>query len=74
MAVYQSQEPAIVLANFLINARVELVVQCHDQVALGGAILRQIVCLLRILLQVIDFKVVVGDQGLVSGRTIEMNR
>jgi len=25
MAVYQSQEPAIVIANFLIDARVELV-------------------------------------------------
>ena len=72
MAVYQGQEPAIINANFLLDARVELVVWSHDQIALGGAVLRSVASLLRVLLQVGDFKVVVGDQRLVSGRTVEM--
>jgi hypothetical protein len=30
----------LVIANFLIDARVELVVHCQEQVAFGGAVLR----------------------------------
>ena len=63
MAVYQGQEPAIINANFLVDAGVELVVQRQEQVAFGGAVLRQVASLLRVLLEVIDFKVVVSDNA-----------
>jgi hypothetical protein len=38
----KGQEPAVIIANFLVDTRVKLVVQCHRQFASSGAILRQI--------------------------------
>jgi len=61
MTISQEQELAVILTNFLVDARVQFFIQSHHQLALGGAMLRQVPCLLRIFLQVIDFKVVVGD-------------
>src|SRR5215468_11855329 len=74
IALYQGQELAVIFADLLVDARVQLIVQCHHHLALGGAVLRQVVRLLRVFLQVEDFKVVVGDQRLVSGWTVEMKR
>ena len=44
--------PAVVFADFLVDARVQLVVQGDHEVAFGGAVLRQVARLLRVFLQV----------------------
>src|SRR5262249_12578486 len=71
MAIKQGQETVVVHSNFIVDSVVQLCVQSHDQVA-NPTLLGQVVHLLRILLQVVDFKVVVGDKRLVSSRTVKM--
>lgn len=57
MAIYQGLEPAVIFADFLVDARVQLIIQRHHQVSLGGAVLSQVVRLLRIFLQVVEAKI-----------------
>ena len=52
---------AVILADLLGDAAVKLSVHCHDEIAVRLRVGREVVDLLGIFLEVVEFKVVLGD-------------
>jgi hypothetical protein len=65
---------AVVIADLLGDASVELGVHRHDEIAIGLRVRREVVDFLGIFLEVVEFQVVLGDQRLVGRRRVEVER
>ena len=65
---------AVILADLLGDAAVKLSVHCHDEIAVRLRVGREVVDLLGIFLEVVEFQVVLRDERLVGRRRVEVER